>query len=85
MVNFFPCKVLKGRLGLGHSVYTFLQVSDIGYCEYFNMSRANKLSKLRGQRYNLFRNVSDNSRYHFFRGSDWAKMKRRWRMGRLSE
>lgn len=52
-----------------------MQVSDLGYNEYFHMSRANKLSRLRGPLFSLYHCVSDMSKYSFFRCSDYAKWK----------
>ena len=71
---FVKCKVLLcnyGKLRRSHRAE-----SDIGYCEYFHMSKANKLSKLRGHLFSMSKKISHEAHYHFFRSSTWAKLKR---------
>ena len=74
MSCFFRCKVLRNK-GRRVTRITFNQESEIGYSGYFHMSRANKLCKLRGPLFSRFYRVSDESRYTFFRCSDWPKMR----------
>ena len=73
----FRCRVLHRWLGV-RTPYSFMQVSHIGYCDYFHMSRANKLHELRrGRKY--FPKRSSKAKYYFFRCSSWPKMKREWK------
>lgn len=74
MSCFFRCRPLRNK-GRRVTKLTYNQTSDIGYCEYFHMSRPNKLHKLRGSKFSRFYNVSDESKYRFFRCSDWPKMR----------
>ena len=71
---FVRCKCF--RYNQRKSKISFDQESDIGYCEYFHMSRANKLSPLRGHPFSMSKKISHEAHYHFFRSSDYAKWKR---------
>lgn len=74
---FFKYRVLHEKLGGSRRALSFMQVSHIGYCEYFHMSRANKIGYLK--RGPIFRKISRGGKYWFFRCSDWPKTKRKWK------
>ena len=77
---FVKCKVLKSKRGYSRRRLTFKQESHIGYCNCFHMSRANRLSKLRGHNFSMSKKISHESHYRFFRSSTWAKLERdRWK------
>ena len=78
MSCFFRYRCLHGRFGRSRFSLSFNQVSHIGYCNYFHMSRANKLHELRRER-SYFPKRSDKSKYWFFRCSDWSKTKKKWK------
>ncbi|WP_296852594.1 hypothetical protein [uncultured Methanobrevibacter sp.] len=71
---FVKCKCF--RYNRRKSRISHNQESDIGYCEYFHMSRANMLSKLRGHSFSMSKKISHEAHYHFFRSSTWAKLER---------
>ena len=71
---FVRCKVFRSNFRKTNLSRN--QVSDIGYCECFHMSRANKLSKLRGHRFSMSKKISHEAHPFFCRSSDYAKWKR---------
>lgn len=71
---FVKCKCF--RYNQRKSPISHDQESDIGYCGYFHMSRANTLSKLRGHPFSMSKKISHEAHPFFCRSSDYAKWKR---------